>query len=366
VSDRRLEALAKLLCHYSLEVQPGDIVRVHGPASQTAFFQAITRELTRAGAHPMLRPVLPAVEEMIITHGSDEQLSTITPIDVLESDTPHKTLSIWADENTRHMTQVPPERLAMWSRARRELSDRFFQRLATGEIRWCGVTMPTHGFAQDAGMSLAEFEDFVFGAGHLDDPDPIAYWQAQSARQAEVIERLSQVSELRIVAEDTDLVVGVAGRTWLNAAGKENFPDGEVYTSPRHLETRGHISFSFDSSHHGHEFAGVRLWFEDGRVIRHEAARGEAFLGEMLDLDDGSRYLGEVAFGMNDEIQIGTRNVGFDEKIGGTTHVALGASFGEAGGENSSALHWDIVCDLRSGGEVYGDGELIARDGTFL
>jgi aminopeptidase len=139
-----------------------------------------------------------------------------------------------------------------------------------------------------------------------------------------------------------------------------------VYTSPLHDRTRGHISFSFDATYNGREFGGVRLWFEDGRVVRHEASRGEEFLSGMLDMDEGARYLGEVAFGMNDEIQRATRNIAFDEKIGGTAHVALGAAFPEAGGTNRSSLHWDIVRDLRSGGEVYGDGQLIARDGAFL
>jgi aminopeptidase len=314
----------------------------------------------------MLRASLPAVEAAMLTRGSDEQLTTVTEIDRLDSELPDKTLTIWADANTRYLSEVAPERQAMWSRARREISDRFFERLASGEIGWCGVTLPTEGFAQDAGMSLPEFEDFVFGAGHVSDADPVAFWRRQSARQAEVIERLAQVSELRIVAEDTDLTVDVSGRTWLNADGRENFPDGEVYTSPLHDRTRGHISFSFDATYHGREFAGVRLWFEDGRVVRHEASRGEEFLAGMLDMDEGARYLGEVAFGMNDEIQRATRNIAFDEKIGGTAHVALGAAFPEAGGTNRSSLHWDIVRDLRSGGEVYGDGELITRDGAFL
>ena len=215
-------------------------------------------------------------------------------------------------------------------------------------------------------MSLADYEDFAYGAGHVSDPDPIAFWRQQSARQAAAIERLSGVNELRIVAEDTDLTVEVGGRTWINADGRENFPDGEVFTSPLHETTRGHISFSFDATHQGREFAGVRLWFEDGRVVRHEASRGGEFLTGMLDMDDGARMLGEVAFGMNDEIQTGTGNVAFDEKIGGTCHVALGAAFPEAGGTNRSSLHWDIVRDLRDGGEVYGDGELIAKDGQFL
>ena len=354
------------MCHYSLDVQPGDVVRVHGPASQAPFFAAIAAELARMDAQPMLRATSSALQALILEHGSDDQLTTVTEIDRLDAELPDKTLTVWADDNTRYLSGVAPDREARWQRARRPISDRFFERLASGEIGWCGVTLPTQAFAQDAGMALTDFEDFVFGAGHVSDDDPVAFWREQSARQQAVIERLKTVRELRIVAEDTDLTVVVEGRTWLNADGRENFPDGEVFTSPQHEHTRGHISFSFDATHHGREFAGVRLWFEDGRVVRHEASRGEQFLAGMLDLDEGARYLGEVAFGMNDEIQQGTRNIAFDEKIGGTTHVALGASFPEAGGTNRSSLHWDIVRDLRNGGEVYGDGELMARDGRFL
>jgi aminopeptidase len=366
VSDPRLHTLAEIVCGYSLEVGPGEVVRVSGPASADQFIAAVVGEITRRGGQPLVRASLPAVEAALLRYGSETQLTTVTEIDRLDSESPDKTLTIWADSNTRYMSGVAPERQASWSRARRTLTDRFFERLAAGEIGWCGVTLPTQAHAQDAGMSLADYERFVFGAGHVSDPDPIAFWRDQSARQSAVIERLATITELRIVAKDTDLTVDVGGRRWINADGRENFPDGEVFTSPRHEATRGHISFSFDATYHGHEFAGVRLWFEDGRVVRHEASRGEEFLAGMLDMDHGSRLLGEVAFGMNDEIQRGTANVAFDEKIGGTCHVALGAAFPEAGGTNRSSLHWDIVCDLRDGGEVYGDGELLAKDGRFL
>jgi aminopeptidase len=366
VPDPRQQSLAEIVCGYSLDVQPGELVRVSGPASSDEFIAAVVAEITRLGGQPLVRATLPTVEAALLRYGSESQLTTVTELDRLDAETPDKTLTIWADTNTRYMSGVAPDRQATWSRARRALTDRFFERLASGEIGWCGVTLPTHAHAQDAGMSLSDYEDFVYAAGHVSDPDPIAFWREQSARQAAAIERLSEINELRIVAEDTDLTVEVGGRTWINADGRENFPDGEVFTSPRHETTRGHISFSFDATYHGHEFAGVRLWFEDGRVVRHEASRGAEFLTGMLDMDDGSRMLGEVAFGMNDEIQHGTGNVAFDEKIGGTCHVALGAAFPEAGGTNRSSLHWDIVCDLRDGGEVYGDGELLAKDGRFL
>jgi aminopeptidase len=366
VPDPRLDALADVLCHYSLDVQAGEVVRVTGPAAQAEFLAAFTRHVTRAGGRIMLRPELPAVEEVMLLHGTDEQLTAVTAIDRLEIETPDKILTVWADDNTRRLGQVPPDRQAVASRGQRELFDRFLERLASQEARWCGVTLPTHAFAQDAGMSLTEFSDFVFAAGHVGDPDPVAFWKRQSARQAQLIERLAIVSELRIVAADTDLRLDVAGRTWINADGRENFPDGEIFTSPVHQGTSGHFSVSFDATHQGRELAGVRLWFEDGRVVRHEARRGGEFLAEMLGMDEGASHLGEVAFGMNDEIQGSTNNIAFDEKIGGTAHVALGAAFPEAGGDNRSSLHLDLVCDLRQGGEVYGDGELIARDGAFL
>jgi aminopeptidase len=366
VPDSRLDTLASVLCRYSLDVQPGDVVRVSGPAHAHALFAAVAAELGRLGAHPMLRPTLPAVEAAVLERGSDDQLTAVTVLEELEVEIPAKTLSIWADENTRYLSGVAPERQALYWKARREIHDRFFDRVAAGEARWCGVSLPTEAHAQDAGMSLADYERFVYGAGHLEDPDPVAFWRQQSAKQAAVIDRLTGVSELRIVAEDTDLTVDVAGRTWMNADGRENFPDGEIYTSPRHEYTRGHIAFSYDATYHGHEFAGVRLWFEDGRVVRHQATQGEHFLAQMLDMDDGARYLGEVAFGTNDEIQRPVKNVAFDEKIGGTCHVALGAAFPEAGGTNRSSLHWDIVRDLRAGGEVYADGVLFSKDGRFV
>ena len=172
--------------------------------------------------------------------------------------------------------------------------------------------------------------------------------------------------QLRIVGEDTDLTIDVSDRRWMNADGHQNFPDGEVYTSPIEAATRGHIAFSLDAPYNGNDVTGVRLWFEQGKVVREEATKGHRFLSQMLDMDEGARYLGEVAFGMNEEIRTGTRDTLFDEKIGGTCHVALGMAFPEAGGSNRSGLHWDMVCDLRSGGEVHADGEVIYRDGRFL
>ncbi len=215
-------------------------------------------------------------------------------------------------------------------------------------------------------MSLTEWEDFVYSAGHIDDADPVAYWRERSVQQQVVADRLARLETIRIVAPDTDLTVNVAGRPWLNADGRENFPDGEVYTSPHHQLTEGTIAFSFSAVYAGKMVGGVRLWFEQGKVVKATADHGQEHLETILDTDEGARFLGEVAFGLNDEIQIATGETLFDEKIGGTCHLALGMAFPEAGGTNRSGVHWDIVCDLRKDAQVYGDGELIFQDGRFL
>ena len=363
--DPRLTSLAEILCRYSLEVQPGDLVLLSGPAMAQPLFLELVKTITDMGAQPMVRPHLERVESMYMEQASRAQLEAVTPLDELEINLPQRSLIVWANSNTRYMSSAPAENVAIRSAARRVLSDRENERLLAGELHWCGTCFPSHAAAQDAGMSLPDWEDFVYAAGHVSDPDPIAFWRAQSKRQAEVIERLSAVRELRMVAEGTDITVDVGGRTWLNAAGRENFPDGEVYTSPLETATRGTVRFSFDAAYNGVDVAGVELEFADGRVVRERAERGGEYLTRMLDQDAGARFLGEIGFGLNDEIQTATRDTLFDEKMGGTFHLAVGIGFPEAGGTNSSGLHWDMVCDLRNGGEVYGDGELIFSDGRF-
>jgi aminopeptidase len=366
VRDPRLIALADVLCRYSLQVGDGDTVLIDGPPLAQPLFVEVVRKVTELGGHPMVRVRLERAQAAFLATADDAQLHAVTPLDRIEVEAPTRALSIWGQRNNRFASGIDPERQAVRSAVMRPLFERFFEREAQGEVRWCGTAFPCNAAAQEAGMSLADWEDFVFSAGHVDDPDPIAFWEQQSSRQAVIAERLSDVRELRILGEDTDLTLDVSGRRWMNADGHQNFPDGEVFTSPVEAATRGHIAFSLDAPYNGNDVAGVRLWFEAGKVVREEATKGARFLSRMLDMDAGARYLGEVAFGMNDEIRAGTRDTLFDEKIGGTCHVALGMAFPEAGGSNRSGLHWDMVCDLRSGGEVHADGELIYRDGRFL
>lgn len=215
-------------------------------------------------------------------------------------------------------------------------------------------------------MSLTEYEDFLFDACAVDDDDPVGHWLAQSAEQDRVINFLKTVDQIHIKNADTDLKFRVKDRIWVNCSGHENFPDGEIFTAPLEDSVEGTIRFTWPAIYHGREVQDVRLTFEQGQVVKAEAAKGMAFLKSMLEADDGASTVGEFAFGMNKGIKQFTKNTLFDEKIGGTLHLALGASLPESGGQNISAIHWDMVCDMREGGEVSADGEVIYRNGDFV
>lgn len=364
--DPRVERLAHVLVRYSLRVRPGWLVRISAPAVAQPLILAAYREVLRAGAHPLLRVTVDGVEEAFYREASEEQLRYVSELQRQEVEHIDASLGVWADTNTRSLTNVPPERRRIRAEATRPLSQRFLERAAQGTLRWVGTQYPTQAAAQEAEMSLEEYEDFVYGAGFLDRPDPVAEWESVRKRQQRIADFLSTKRTVRVVAEDTDLVVGVAGRRWINAAGEHNFPDGEVFTGPEEDRTAGHVRFTFPALYGGREVTGVRLVFEGGRVVHAEADKGREFLQEMLNTDPGARVLGEFAFGLNPHIQRFTRNTLFDEKIGGTVHMALGSSYPETGGRNQSGIHWDLICDLRQGGEVYADGELILRDGRLL
>jgi aminopeptidase len=321
----------------------------------------------RAGALPRTRVDVEGLELISLNEASDDQLVFISELDRQEVEELYAIVTIWADRNTRALTGADPERVSRRIASRRQLVNRFWERIDADQAAWVGTRFPTEAHAQDAEMSLPEYEDFVYGACHVrDGEDPVAHWRNVSVELGARARELETVRELRIVGPDTDLRLGVAGRGWVAADGKLNMPDGEIFTSPVEAETEGEIRFSFPAIFHGRGVEDVRLRFEGGRVVAAEAKSANDYLQSLLDMDEGSRILGELAFGMNYEIDRFTRDVLFDEKIGGTIHLALGASFKKVGGQNDSGLHWDMICDLRSDGEVYADGELVWKAGTFL
>jgi aminopeptidase len=363
--SERLRRLADVLVGYSAAVRAGELVLLEGPATVEPLIDELYAGVLRAGAHPVTR-VAPELEEHLLAEGSDEQVEWVNPALREDIERADVRIVIEGPANTKSLTAVDPMRQALVERSRLELRDRYLERARNGELRWVLSGYPTKAAAQDAEMSVAEYEEFVYGAAFLDDGDAVSRWQSFAEELRRVVEFLSAKEELRIVAEGTDVTFAVGGRTWIPADGHENFPDGEVFTAPHESSAEGEIHFTYPAVFRGRQVDDVRLRFRDGEVVEATAAHGQAFLEEMIAVDEGARRVGELAFGLNDAISVFTRNILFDEKIGGTVHLALGAAYPECGGENRSALHWDMICDLRSGSEVYADGELVYRDGRFL
>jgi aminopeptidase len=366
VGDPRVERLAEVLVDYSTDISSGQLVLLETTALAGSLLRPLFRRVLEAGGHPQVRVGLEGVTESLLERGSDEQLDWVNPVRREELERADARIFVDAGSNTRHLTEVDPARQARMSRARQPLRDRFLERSAAGEVRSVVTLFPTNAAAQDAAMSFSQYEDFVYRAGLLDRDDPVAAWKELGTGLRTLAERLADKRKLRVVAEDTDLTVGVEGRTWIPCDGKENFPDGEVFTGPVETSVSGHIRFTYPASFAGRMVRDITLRFEDGEVVDARAGDGEAFLREMLAMDEGARRVGEFAFGMNEAVEEFTGHTLFDEKIGGTVHLALGMSYPESGGVNQSALHWDLVCDLRSGSEVYADGELVYRDGAFV
>jgi aminopeptidase len=366
VSDPRHKKLAQVLVGYSTEVRPGDNVRIEAVGSGSPLVREVYAAALRAGGHPEANLVLDETEEALLREGSDAQLEWIRPDLEWTVDEGDVWMMIDAPVNTKRLTGVDPAKMGTRLKARSPLQTRYLERSAAGDFRWVICGYPTEASAQDAGMSLRQFENVLDRAAFLDHEDPVAAWMSFGERLEGVGSILDTTRELRIVGEDTDLKLGVEGRTWIRSKGLRNFPDGEIFTGPIETSVEGTIKFTFPAMVRGRQAEGVRLRFEGGEVVEATADRGEEFLREMIALDDGARRVGEFAFGQNDAITEYTGNLLLDEKIGGTVHLALGRSVPGTGGENESGLHWDIVCDLRNGGEVYADGELVYRDGRFL
>ena len=364
--DPRLERLADVLVGYSAAVKPGDLVRVQSPVVGAPLVEEVVRRVLRAGGHPLVRMTPDALGEIVLKESGAAQLDYQSPLAMAEVEAIDCHIGLWAEMNTRALTNCDPAKSAAMAKARRPVGERFLRRAAEGKLRWVGTQYPTQASAQDAEMSLSEYEDFVFAAGLLDAPDPAAAWRAVSERQQRLTDSLNGSREYRVVAANgTDLRMSVEGRTWINCDGHENFPDGEVFTGPVEATVNGTVAFSFPAVHLGRECDGVRLTFRDGVVVDASAAKGEDFLHKMLDTDPGARRLGECAIGTNYSITRYTKNTLFDEKIGGTAHFAVGSGYPETGNCNESGLHWDMVVDLRPGGSIEVDGEKISIDGRF-
>ncbi len=365
--DQRAEALARILVRYSTRVGQGDVCVIQSTTTAEPLVQAVYEEVLRAGGLPVMQLTTEGAAAAFYELASEEQLDWIPPTSTWTAENADVRIAIMADANARELTAVDPKRQARQSRARKPLMETSMRRAAAGEYRWNVTLFPTQAYASEAGMSLARYEDFYYAACLATDGDPVTAWQRQSDEVKRLAEWIQGREEVRITAPNgTDVTLGVSGRTFIPCVGEHNMPDGEFFTGPLEDSANGEVVFSFPTVYGGREVSGIRFRFEDGKVVDASAERGEEFLIETLDTDEGARRLGELGIGTNYGIATGTKEILLDEKIGGTVHMAIGMSYPETGGQNDSAVHWDMVCDLRQGGSITVDGTELQRDGRFV
>ena len=364
--DPRVGNLAQILVGYSTQVKEGETCLIEGPSPAEPLIAAVYEEVLAAGGQPVVSMSFDQQQPTYFEHASDAQLDWISPLQSWAADDADCRIAIGADTNTRALSGVSPERQTRRQAATRPLMETMMRRSAEGTHRWVYTIFPTSAYASDAEMSLTAFEDFYYGACLADSGDPLSNWKQASEETRRLAEWANGRSEVHVTGPGTDIRLGVEGRTFIPCFGDRNMPDGEFFTGPVEDSVEGEVSFHLPAMVGGREVAGVTFKFESGKIVDASAERGEEFLIELIDTDDGARRLGELGIGTNYKIDRGTRDVLLDEKIGGTVHMAVGASYPESGGVNESAVHTDLVCDLRQGGKIEVDGELLQEDGKFL
>ncbi len=354
------DAFAALLCDWCLEVEPGQQIQISSTMLAQPLLDALHAAVLDRDAWPLMRMASPAWGADFYAHARERHLDGHAPVDLVEMRAIDAVLGIDAPANTSALASVDPALVA------RAASARVPVREARMALRWCGTLWPTPGLAQLASMSDARYEAFVGRALFLDREDPLAAWRELSATQSRLVERLTPARRIRIEADGTDVTLEVAGRTWVNSDGRRNMPSGEVFTGPLERSANGTIRFTVPTGPRGVTVTGVQLTFRDGEVVAATAERGQEYLDASLSTDAGARFLGELGIGTNAGIDVPTGHILLDEKMAGTVHLALGRSYPETGGTNVSAVHWDLICDLRQGGAITADGETIVADGALV
>jgi aminopeptidase len=365
MTDSRIEKLAEILVDYSVSVKPGDWVLVRGNMIAEPLIREVFTKVLQAGGHPTVQLSSDGLQDAFFRVASEEQMAWITPVERILNDDIDARITIGGSGNTRAMSNVDPAKFRVVQSARQELFDSFMQRSANKEVRWTGTLYPCQAYAQEADMSLREYENFVFASTFADREDPIAEWRKIHDEQQVIIDWLKGKKNVTVKSPNADLVLSIEGRSFVNADGTKNMPSGEIFTGPVEDSANGWVNFTYPAITGGREVEGVRLEFQDGKVVKATAKKNEEYLISQLDTDEGARYLGEWAIGTNYGIQRFTKSILFDEKIGGTFHMAVGAGYPETGSMNKSAIHWDFICDVREDSEIRVDGDLLYKDGKF-
>lgn len=370
MAESRIEKFAKILVEHSARVQPGDRVLIEATTEAAPLVRALYVQILERGGHPVPLVALPDMffpggEELLLTYGNEAQLDFVPPLQKLAYDQFESRIRVHSSANTRALTMVDPARQQRRGKAAGLITEAQMRRGAEGAFKWVTTLYPTQAYAQEADLSLREYEDFVFRACHALDADPIVFWKRVEQEQGVYIERIEGHSQVILRGPNVDLTLSIKGRKFLNSCGTHNMPDGEIYTGPVEDSLNGWVRFTYPAVYSGVVVEGIELTFSNGRVTKARADKNEAFLLQLLEIDQGARYVGEFAIGTNYEIDRFTKNILFDEKIGGSFHMALGAGYPETGSRNQSMIHWDMICDMRSDSEIVVDGEVFYKDGKF-
>jgi aminopeptidase len=346
-------------------VGEGDITLIQGESAAEPLALAVYEEVVKVGGLPIVELIMEGQAATFFKHAGERQLDWIAPTAAWAAEHANARIRLMAEENTRALSAVEPERQTRRQAAAKPLMETMMRRTAAGEFRWSLTLFPTQAYAAEADMSLADYEEFFYRACLCDRPDPVEAWRHQSGETRRLAEWITGKEEIHIEAPGTDLRLNISGRTFIAADGRHNMPDGEFFTGPVEDSASGEVTFTYPAVYGGREVSGVKLRFEEGRIVDASAERNEDFLIKTLDTDEGARRLGELGIGTNYGIDRFTKEILLDEKIGGTVHLAVGMSYPETGGKNDSAVHWDMVCDLRRGGRITVDGEALQVDGKF-
>lgn len=371
MADIRVSNYAKILVDHSVRLKPGDRILLEGTTAAEPLLRELYIQILEKGGHPHLMMALPGTmpfsqDELYLTYANDSQLDFVPTFYKLAYEQFEGRVRIHSATNTKGTSNIDPSKIARRAKATGVITDAQFRRGATDEFKWCTTLYPTEAYAQDASMSLKEYEDFVFGAVHANEEDPIAFWLAVKEKQQAAVDFMKGKNQVVLRGPNVDLTLSVKGRTFMNSYGTHNMPDGEIYTGPVEESVNGWVKFTYPANYQGTSVEGAELTFSNGRVTTANASKNLDFLLKTLDSDERSRYLGEFAIGTNFDIQKFTGNILFDEKIGGSFHMALGNGYPETGSKNKSVIHWDMICDMRTDSEILVDGELFYKNGQFV
>ena len=370
MADSQIEKFAKVLVEHSARVVPGDRVLIEATTAAEPLIRELYIQILQKGGHPHPMIALPGMmpfsqDELYLTYANDSQLDFVPTFYKLAYDHFESRIRIHSATNTRGLTNIDPNKVQRHGKATGVITEAQMRRGGEGVFKWVTTLYPTEAYAQDASMNLKEYEDFVFGAVHAHEADPIAYWKSIEADQQKAIDFLAGKGQVVLRGPNVDLTLSIKNRKFMNSTGTHNMPDGEIFTGPVEDSVNGWVKFTYPAIYGGVAVEGAELTFSNGRVEQAKAEKHLDYLLKMLESDTGSRYLGEFAIGTNFDINKFTGHILFDEKIGGSFHMALGAGYPETGSKNKSAIHWDMICDLRTDSEILVDGELFYKNGQF-